>query len=174
MTLDGSQSFDPDAGDSIVQYVWNVGNNVLVTTATPQLQQTFGFGVHFATLVVQDSFGNQSAPASIVITANAAPTAVLQAQPPQGSPPLTVTLDGSQSFDPDAGDSIVQYIWNVGNNVLVTTSSPQLQHTYSTAGTYQATLVAKGRSIWSNADDRLPLVLSRPQIGEYGRSASAL
>ena len=67
---------------------------------------------------------------------NQAPTAVFNANPTSGDAPLLVNFDGFDSFDPDG--TIVSYAWNFGdgnNGTGVSTS-----HTYSTPGTYTATL----------------------------------
>ncbi|HYS03627.1 MAG TPA: PKD domain-containing protein [Candidatus Dormibacteraeota bacterium] len=68
------------------------------------------------------------------------PVAVLQATPNTGCAPLSVTFDGSQSYDPD-GDAIVSYRFDFGDgSAPVTQSSPTTTHAYGTAGDYSATL----------------------------------
>lgn len=67
---------------------------------------------------------------------NQSPVASATANPTTGAAPLAVSLNGSASTDPDG--SIVSYAWNFGDTTSgsgVTTS-----HTYTTAGTYTATL----------------------------------
>ena len=74
---------------------------------------------------------------------NRAPTARLTASPGSGSVPLTVSFDGSASTDPDAGDTLT-YIWNFGDGSSTqTTSSATTSHTYTTAGTFTATLTVR-------------------------------
>src|SRR5205823_13967282 len=46
---------------------------------------------------------------------NTPPTAVLTAAPTSGPAPLSVTLSGSGSSDPDAGDSIASYTFYFGD-----------------------------------------------------------
>ena len=68
------------------------------------------------------------------------PIAVLQASPNTGCAPLTVSLDGSQSYDPD-GDAITSWQFDFGDGTAsVTQSSPVATHEYSRAGSYSATL----------------------------------
>jgi len=68
------------------------------------------------------------------------PIAILQANPNVGCAPLTVSLDGSQSYDPD-GDAIASWEFDFGDGTApVTQPSPVANHAYSSAGTYSATL----------------------------------
>jgi glucose/arabinose dehydrogenase/PKD repeat protein len=71
---------------------------------------------------------------------NRTPSAALAATPTSGQLPLTVKFDGSGSGDPDAGDTL-SYLWNFGDGSSTqTTITPTMSHTYSTKGTYPASL----------------------------------
>ena len=73
---------------------------------------------------------------------NRAPTADLTASPTAGPAPLSVTLDGSASSDPDPGDTLT-YVWNFGDGSPTSeTSSPTTTHSYAD-GTYTATLTVR-------------------------------
>ncbi len=67
---------------------------------------------------------------------NSAPVASF-GQRPDG---LTVTLDGSASYDPDSGDSVTSWRWNFGDGTSTTTTTPRVTHTYPKAQDYTATL----------------------------------
>ena len=67
--------------------------------------------------------------------ANRPPLAVGVATPPAGAAPLTVTLDGTGSSDPD--NDPLTYHWDSGNNATGNTAT--LQHVYP-AGVYNAVL----------------------------------
>ena len=68
------------------------------------------------------------------------PVPMLQVVPNVGCAPLAVTLDGSQSYDPD-GDAIASYTFDFGDGTgPATQSSPTISHTYSSGGGYSATL----------------------------------
>jgi PKD repeat protein len=75
---------------------------------------------------------------------NQAPTARLAATPQAGFAPLQVELNGAGSSDPDASDGIVEYTFDFGDgSAPVTQSSPEIEHTYTEVGNYQATLSVK-------------------------------
>ncbi|MEJ2709400.1 MAG: PKD domain-containing protein, partial [Anaerolineales bacterium] len=74
-------------------------------------------------------FGSASA-------ANQPPSAVASATPDHGSAPLTVQFSADGSSDPDG--SLVAYAWDFGDGSNSTEANPS--HTYTSIGTYQATL----------------------------------
>jgi PKD repeat protein len=69
-------------------------------------------------------------------TANQKPVAVAAASPTSGLAPLAVNFSGAGSSDADG--SIVSYSWTFGDGA--TGSGISTAHTYSTAGSYTATL----------------------------------
>ncbi len=76
--------------------------------------------------------------------ANRAPTAAVTANPTSGPSPLTVDFDGSGSSDPDSGDTLTSYLWDFGDgSPTQTTTTPTTSHTFSTNGTYTASLHVK-------------------------------
>jgi PKD repeat protein len=73
-------------------------------------------------------------------SANRSPSSVISANPTSGPLPLAVNFDGSESHDPDAGDTL-SYLWNFGDgSPTQTTTAPTISHTYTTNGTYTASL----------------------------------
>ena len=75
---------------------------------------------------------------------NRPPTADVTANPTSGSSPLAVSFDASGSSDPDTGDTLTSYIWDFGDgSASQTTTTPTTNHTYSTNGTYTASLRVK-------------------------------
>jgi hypothetical protein len=129
VTLDGSNSFDPD--DGIASYQWKQIAGPSVSLSNPQaVQPTFlapnvgTDGVSFIfELTVTDFSSLQSTDTAIVnvIWLNDPPTAnagVDQAVLEKS----TVTLDGSNSSDPD--DGIESYLWKQVAGQSVTLSDP--------------------------------------------------
>ena len=84
-------------------------------------------------------FGTQGQLRRLTFTSgNVEPSAVLSATPESGDPPLEVTLDGSQSFDPEGGP--LDYLWDFGDGQTLETTESVVTHTYQTAGAYTASL----------------------------------
>jgi len=134
VTLDGSNSFDPD--DGIESYRWKQVAGPLVSLSDPEaVQPTFlapnvgPDGVSFTfELTVTDVGGLQASDTTIVnvIWLNDPPTAnagVDQAVLEK----TTVTLDGSNSFDPD--DGIASYQWKQVAGRSVTFADPASDRT---------------------------------------------
>ena len=76
-----------------------------------------------------------------VEVANRAPVAALTRAPANGPAPLTVSFDASGSSDPD-GDPL-SYEWDFGDGTTATTTTATTQHTYTTAGTSTASVIAR-------------------------------
>ncbi|MET0915437.1 MAG: PQQ-dependent sugar dehydrogenase [Jiangellaceae bacterium] len=71
---------------------------------------------------------------------NRPPVAHATATPTTGSAPLTVSFDGSASNDPDAGDTLA-FAWDLdGDGAFDDSTSTQPSWTYTSSGTYTATL----------------------------------
>lgn len=71
-----------------------------------------------------------------------APVAVIRADPTAGKPPLTVSFDGTASYDPDG--SITAYRWAFGDGSEAT--GPKVSHTYTGAGLFAVTLTVEDNS----------------------------
>src|SRR5207249_5067117 len=128
------QSYDQDG--SIVSYQWSFGDGA--TGSGVSVSHTYAAGAYTARLTVTDNTGLTDSH-SVTITAsspNTPPTAVVSATPTSGTAPLTVSFNGAGSSDPDG--SIASYQWNFGDGG--TASGASVQHTYTTAGTFTATL----------------------------------
>ena len=85
---------------------------------------------------------------------NALPVARIEADRFEGIAPLTVRFDASGSYDPDG--TIRKYRWDLGDGNDGT--GPQIEHTYSAPGTYQATLTVTDRR-WGRATAAVTIVV---------------
>ncbi|MCP4351182.1 MAG: hypothetical protein GY795_37435 [Desulfobacterales bacterium] len=130
VTLDGSGSYDPD--DNIVSYEWTQSaGSVPVSLSDPAIAKPVftapevgsdGGSLVFK-LKVTDAGGLESTDTCIVNVTwtNSAPIA--NAGPNQAvDEGVTVTLDGSESYDPD--DEIVSYEWTQTAGPFVSLSDP--------------------------------------------------
>jgi hypothetical protein len=84
------------------------------------------------------SYLGYSEPDAVVIEVieNLDPVAVISAVPTSGVNPLTVTFDGSGSYDPLGDDLLFDWNFDDGSG----SSSPVITHTYDAPGTYYAVL----------------------------------
>jgi PKD repeat protein/glucose/arabinose dehydrogenase len=71
-------------------------------------------------------------------SANHPPTAVAAANPTTGAAPLTVAFDGSGSTDPD--DNPLSYAWDLDGDGAYDSTATKPSYTYTTAGSYTASL----------------------------------
>ena len=150
VTLDGSGSTDPDAGDTL-NYAWSQTSGPAVTLSDPTaVSPTFTAPAGPATLTFDltvcdrpaadpdqlcdtDSVTvNVSGPGNTAPIADAGPDQTVAS----GAP---VTLDGSGSTDPDAGDTL-NYAWSQTSGPAVTLSDPTAVSPTFTAPAGPATL----------------------------------
>jgi PKD repeat protein len=135
VAFDGSGSYDPDG--SVVSWAWDFGDGTSGSGSRPSHSYTQP-GTYHVTMTIADNAGlTSNASADVIVeTANAAPVASFWSSANSGYAPLTITLDGSGSSDPDG--SIVSWAWAFGDGT--SGSGPVVDHIYSAAGTYLAVL----------------------------------
>jgi glucose/arabinose dehydrogenase len=107
--------------------------------------------------------------------ANTPPTANIQASPTSGPAPLTVSFDGRSSSDPDPGDGIAAYSWDLnGDGTYGDATTAMASRTYTDPGTYTARLIVTDRngapsapaSVTITANNTPPVpVISTPTAG---------
>ncbi len=136
--FDASGSYDPDG--EIVKYEWDwEGDGVYdsASSSDPTTQFTFELvGVYNPKLrVTDDREATSEVSATVTVekpTPNEPPVANLKSDVSYGSAPLTVTLDASESYDPDG--IIVKYEWDwEGDGIWEYDSGAQpiVLHTYT-------------------------------------------
>ena len=169
VTLDGSGSSDPDAGDTIASYTFDFGDgSASVTQSGPKVDHIYNTGGQFvASLKVTDSRGKASNNTAVVdISVNTPPTAALVANPTSGFAPLSVSFDASGSSDPDSGDTIASYTFNFGDGNSVTQSTATTSHQYANPGTFTASLTvtdSRGKASTNSATQTIT-VNGRPDL----------
>ncbi|HVD15265.1 MAG TPA: PQQ-dependent sugar dehydrogenase [Actinomycetota bacterium] len=98
---------------------------------------------------------------------NRVPTAAVTATPTQGAAPLAVQFDGSGSRDPDSGDSVTAYDWDLdGNGTYGDAAGPRPAFTYQQPGTYNAAL-----RVTDSHGARSGAVTVRISVGNTGPTA---
>lgn len=133
-TATSTGSSDPDG--QINSYAWDLGDNKTSTAQNPPQYTYSQAGTYTVKLTVTDNGGATGTASQQVTVApvNQEPTASFTVNCQQ----LTCSFNGTNSSDPDQGDSIASYSWNFGDNSApgsgVTTSHPYA------AGQYTVTL----------------------------------
>ena len=150
VVFDGSASTD-DVG--IVSYVWNFGDGA--SGSGQRATHDYAVpGTYQATLTVTDGSGgaDTSAPQTVTVAANTAPSAVFTFSP---TPPRTgsaVSFNAAQSTAA-LGQQIVSYEWDFGDGTPHVGGIAPF-HTYALAGTYTVTLVVTDSAGQKNATSR--------------------
>ena len=148
VNFNGTGSFDPDG--TIASYVWNFGDGTSGTGATASRTYTVP-GIYTATLMVTDNAGLTNSKTVTIAVQNAtavAPVAAVTATPASGPVALPVSFSSTGSYDPDG--SIASYEWNFGDGTALATTA-NVNHTYTTPGTYTATLKVTDNTGLSNS-----------------------
>lgn len=138
VTFDGSNSVAQDG--TINSYDWDFGDGNVASGSI--VEHTYlNQGNFEVTLTVTDN-GGTSDIATVMINVNdpdnIVPTANFNADPTSGLVPLAVNFDGSASTDPDG--TIARFDWNFGDGTFDSDSGALVDHTYTSVGTYTATL----------------------------------
>jgi len=159
ITFNGSGSYDPDDEDTIT-YSWDFGDGTTGSGVSPTHIYTAG-GTYTVTLMVNDGKVNSGLADTTATIADVNDPPVADAGPDQSaSVGETVTFDGSASYDPDFGGSIVSYSWNFGDNT--TDNNVTTTHTYASTGTYTVTLTVTDDSSLTGIDMATVTVTEQP------------
>jgi PKD repeat protein len=132
-----SASASADSDGVITSYIWDFGDGSAASGITTA--HTYSAGSFTVILTVTDDDGalHTQAQSLSVQPPNAVPQAVATGSPLAGESPLLVTFDASGSTDLDGG--IVAYNWDFGDGSAFA-SGAAVQHNFSIAGNYTATL----------------------------------
>jgi subtilisin-like proprotein convertase family protein len=137
VTFNASSSTDPDG--TVATYRWDIdGDGTFERNTGTSAQTTHAYttpGARTTRLMVTDDDG-ATAVATAQLRVNAPPRALLSASPNPAAVGQTVTFSAAGSSDPDLGDSISQYRWDLDGapGYELTTVSQTVTRSYPTAG----------------------------------------
>ena len=148
------------------------------TLSTALTQGTYylavdGIGTGDALTAYNDygSLGQFSLTGTTIPVNGVAPIAVADASAPTtGTAPLAVTFSSTGSYDPDG--TIAAYDWDFGDGTRSTQANPV--KTYSTPGTYTASLVVVDNSGLSSTADTVVIVVQNNAVLYVGNIAMTL
>jgi PKD repeat protein len=133
--FDASASYDPDG--TIVSYTWNFGDGTIASGITVT-HSYVDDGTYTVTLNVTDNDGATTSLTATKTVLNRPPIASFTESALTVYAGEVIRFNASASYDPDG--TIVSYTWNFGDGNITTTTSPIINHTYTTPGTYNVTL----------------------------------
>jgi serralysin len=136
----------------------------IVGDTTQEADETFSvlLSAPSSGIVIVDSQGD----GTIVnddLPPNQLPIAQATATPVTGTTPLTVAFNGSSSYDPDG--SIVSYAWTFGDGSTASSTNPS--HTYTSVGTFVATLTVTDNRGGTNSTSKTISVQADPSAIVY-------
>jgi len=169
VTFDGSSSYDLDG--SVVSYSWTLtdGGTTKSFSGVSFAYAYTNYGDSVVTLTVTDNLGATGS-ASKTIHVNAINViASISATPTSGYVPLTVSFNGSKSYDPDGG-SITSYVWDFGDGSGGTGVS--ISHTYSAAGAFTVKLTVTDDEGTTGSTTTQINVYSQPGYADFTFSPS--
>lgn len=169
--FDGTASSDPN--NSQLSYSWDFGDGTSANGATAT--HVFSeIGNYEVVLTVSNAEGFSDSD-SLIITVtdpdtNTDPVAQLVAEPTQGSVPLFVSFDASDSYDVD-GDTLT-FSWDFGDGTFG--SGSQVTHEYTSIGDFMATVtVTDGNGGSDNAFQNISVISGGGGDCRFGTPLSA-
>lgn len=144
--LDGTNSFDEDG--IITKYEWFLDGDAFAVGPEPEVIINEP-GNHVITLRVQDNSGNQIARSlkSVNVWANHAPVIRWNVDPETIAPGAEVTLDASNSYDPDGEIERIEWKFEDGRTFL----GPEAQISFQESGIHYFTLTVTDNEAIANS-----------------------
>lgn len=161
--LDVNFSGDSSTDDvGITNYLWDFKDGSATVTDANPIHTFTTAGTYQVELTVEDAEGLTDT-ATITIVAgqvgNEAPVAVINATPENGSAPLEVAFNSSNSTDDVA---VVSYVWNFDDG-SDTSTEMATNHIFSEKGTYQVSLTVEDAEGVSNTQT-ITIVVGDPGV----------
>jgi PKD repeat protein len=167
VAFSGAGSSDPE-GD-VLTYRWSFGDSGLGSGVAPS--HTYAAVNDFTvTLTVNDGHANSAPSATTAhVTVNSQPVA--NAGGPYNPAGLSVTFDGSGSYDPDNqdadpnNDDALSYAWSFGDGTTGTGPAPV--HAYAVPGVYTVTLSVNDGYVTSAAATTTATITTPPAQNKH-------
>jgi parallel beta-helix repeat protein len=142
VTLDATGSSDPEGRSLTYTFTCSSGSAAIGPQSAGSTSCTYpSAGTFTASVTVTDDAGaTASATATVTVSANLPPTARLAVSPATGVVPFVVALDATGSSDPEG--AALTYTFSCGNGAAAIgpQSARTASCTYSTAGTFTASV----------------------------------
>ncbi|MBI4835817.1 MAG: PKD domain-containing protein [Candidatus Abawacabacteria bacterium] len=143
-TFDASQSVNAAGLSNNLEYSWDFGDESPLTTGTRVTHQYTKNGTYNVTLTITDTEASKISRIQVPAVVKGIPAqARFVASPLSGPAPLTVQFDASSSTDPDS--TIVEYLFEFGDDQTTVSSQAKAAHIYKKAGTYKVKLKTQSR-----------------------------
>ncbi len=170
VSFDGSTSSDPDG--TVTGYSWDFGDGATGTGATPSPHPYASAGTYTVTLTVTDNNGKTAQTSrSVVVSANAAPSAAFGFKPASPTTGQAVAFDGTASSDSDG--TVNGYAWSFGDGATDNSSGATASHTYAHAGTYTVTLTVTDSDGGTGSATQQVTVTDRPPVAAFDFSPAS-
>lgn len=150
INFDGCNSYDPDG--YITSYSWDFGDGYHGTGPTPTHAYSSA-GTYVVTLTVTDNDGAMDSDSTYAYIGGNLPPVADADGPYAGVVGELISFDASNSYDPDG--HITGYRWDWTNDGTWDTawlSSPRVNYSYSSSGTYTAKLQVKDNNGLTDTD----------------------
>lgn len=163
---------DPDEGDTI-SFSWTSNKDGAISTESQFYKSDLSINTHTITFRVTDNHGKYSEES---ITLNVIKDPNIENNPPvadTGGPYTniknnTIAFDGSNSYDSDDGDSIIDYSWDFGDGT--TASGIIVEHTYTDDGDYLVQLTVTDTQGEQSIDSTNIIISSKSDYNEKNKN----
>lgn len=137
-TIMANRSTDSDG--QIIGYLWRVGGGAEVFTEGPSIDVRIpnAGAVEFSLIAIDNQFQLSAPVTARVIARDQTPPVAVLDLPVNGRVGEAVTLDARRSTD---DTRIARYQWTIGGGAPITTSQPQLRHTFAAGGLQSVRLI---------------------------------
>jgi PKD repeat protein len=157
ITLNASSSYDADG--SIINYFWDFGDGINTTNVVVDHSYAQD-GNYTVKLTVTDNDGATASATATKTVLNMPPVASFTESAETVYTDVSITFNGSDSYDPDG--VIAEYLWDFGDGTNAT--GVIATHSYLNDGNYTVTLTVKDDKDSSSSSTTTKTVLNPPSI----------